>query len=157
MDLKTIFKPNKHWFYEHGKVNFLLALNGNRLVGRLVALNNDDLLPHHKQDTANFFLFESIEDKAVADGLFEKAISWAKQHGASRIYGPKGMTPMDGLGLLIRGFDRRPAFGMPYNPDYYAKFIEEIGFNLVREIESGYINAKTFHIPEKILKAADIV
>ena len=64
---------------------------------------------------------------------------------------------MDGLGLLIRGFDRRPAFGMPYNPDYYAKFIEEIGFNLVREIESGYIKAKTFHIPEKILKAADIV
>ena len=157
MDLKTMFNPKKHGFYEHGEANFLLALDGDQVLGRLLMLYNRGFDDNPPQDMANFYLFEAIEDKSVAAGLFENAKNWAKDQGAKKIYGPKGMTPLDGLGLLVRGFDHRAAFGMPYNPPYYADLIQESGFNLVREIESGYINAETFQIPSKVIKAAELV
>jgi len=157
MDFKTLFQTSRHGFYEHGTANFLLAMDGNKPIGRLVALYNNELDLHHSNEIANFFLFEVIKDIRIAENLFEVAIEWAKNLGAKRIYGPKGMTPMDGLGLLIRGFDLRSAFGMPYNPPYYGEFIQELGFTLVRETESGHIDTKTFQIPEKVIKAAEIV
>lgn len=157
MEMKSVFNRKKHSFYTHGHAQFLLAIKDNQPVGRLMMLHNQGVDDETENTTGNFYFFEAINDDEVANQLFNSGIAWAKEHSLNRIYGPKGMTPLDGLGMLVRGFEHRPAFGMPYNPDYYPDFLKRYGFKILRTAESGYINAQDFVLPEKIFKAADLV
>jgi len=85
----------------------------------------------------------------VADGLFEAAFQWAKDRGLNRIIGPKGFTVFDGLGLLVKGYRHRPAFGLPNNLLFYASVIEACGFEPHGELVSGYLGRET-PFPEEI-------
>jgi len=51
--------------------------------------------------------------------------------------------------MLVKGFERRPALGIPYNFAYYPKFVEEMGFTSIRDILSGYMSGDQ-RIPEKV-------
>ena len=53
--------------------------------------------------------------------------------------GPKGFTALNGLGMLVKGFDHRPALGIPYNHAYYPELMEKLGFKGIRDIASGYL------------------
>jgi hypothetical protein len=68
--------------------------------------------------------------------------------------GPKGFTVLEGFGLLVKGFEHRPAFGQPYNPPYFADLIESAGFKPERDAVSGYIGSD-IHFPERIHSLAD--
>jgi hypothetical protein len=63
--------------------------------------------------------------------------------------GPKGFSTLDGLGILTRGYEHRPAFGVPYNPPYYSALLEAGGFHSISDIVSGYLSPKV-NFPEKI-------
>jgi hypothetical protein len=39
----------------------------------------------------------------------------------------------------VKGFEHRPAFGLPYNPSYYPGLIESAGFQPERDALSGYL------------------
>ena len=69
------------------------------------------------------------------------AFDWARSRGLDTVVGPKGFTPLDGFGLLVKGFEHRPAFGLPYNPAYYVDLIEAQGFVKDQRIVSGYLGA----------------
>jgi hypothetical protein len=68
--------------------------------------------------------------------------------------GPKGFTALDGLGLLVKGFEHRPALGLPYNPAYYSKLIEGLGFEKADEIVSGYLDP-CIELPPRIHSLAE--
>jgi len=157
MEMKSVFNRKKHGFYQHGKAQFLLAIKDDQPVGRLMMLHNQSVDDETENMTGNFYFFDTINDKEVANQLFNCGVAWAREQSLNKIYGPKGMTPMDGLGMLVRGFDHRPAFGMPYNRDYYPDSLKSYGFKIVRTADSGYINAQNFVLPEKIFKAAEII
>ena len=70
--------------------------------------------------------------------------------------GPKGFTALDGLGLLIKGYEHRPAFGITYNPAYYPGLIESAGFKSQSDIVSGYLSPHT-SFPEKIHEISKLV
>jgi hypothetical protein len=67
--------------------------------------------------------------------------------------GPKGFVATDGLGLLIEGFEHRPAFGIPYNREYYPALIEAAGFTRLRDLVSGFADRST-EIPDRIFRIA---
>src|SRR5690606_29888462 len=90
----------------------------------------------------------------AAQGLFEAGFEWARSRGLTKVIGPKGFTTLDGFGLLIKGFQHRPAFGLPYNPDYYPQLIEASGFHPLRDAVSGYIGTD-IQFPERIHALAD--
>jgi hypothetical protein len=85
----------------------------------------------------------------AAGKLFEAAFDWARKRGRSEILGPKGFTALNGLGMLVKGFEHRPALGIPYNPAFYPTFIEGMGFTTIRDILSGIMNGNQ-RIPAKI-------
>jgi hypothetical protein len=64
----------------------------------------------------------------------------ARARGLSKLLGPKGLTALDGMGLLVKGFEHRPALGIPYNLPYYAALIEAAGFESCNNVVSGYLN-----------------
>ncbi len=56
----------------------------------------------------------------------------------------------------MRGFEHRPAFGLPYNLSYYPALIEAIGFAGAEDIVSGYLSSSTA-FPERIHRLSELV
>jgi len=88
--------------------------------------------------------------------MFEAAFDWARKRGLDRIEGPRGFTVFDGLGMLVCGFEHRPAFGLPYNLPYYPQLVDAAGFSSKIELVSGYLD-RDMQFPEKIHRAADLI
>jgi len=141
MDEKARLDPGRFPYYKHSQACFLLAYEGTRPVGRLAVLDNRRYNEFNRESTAFFYLFECEDNPSAAAGLFEAGFAWARSRGLTRILGPKGFTPLDGFGLLVKGFEHRPAFGLPYNPAYYIPLIEAQGFVPHGESVSGYLGA----------------
>ena len=141
MDDRLRLDPKRYPFYRHSQAGFFLAYEGTVAVGRLAAIDNRLHNQYNNEATAFFYLFECINRQEVANALFGAVCDWACSRGLSKIVGPKGFTPLDGFGLLVKGFEHRPAFGLPYNPPYYPNLIEAAGFEPERDAVSGYLNA----------------
>jgi hypothetical protein len=63
----------------------------------------------------------------------------------------------DGFGMLAKGFEHRPAIGIPYNFEYYPRLVETWGFELEERVYSGYmdIDKVRANLPQKVLDIAD--
>ncbi|HVN56002.1 MAG TPA: hypothetical protein VMT46_16835 [Anaerolineaceae bacterium] len=146
----------RHPFYSHSEAQFLLARRGAKTVGRLAVLDNRRYNEHNGERTAFFTFFECENDREAAAGLFAAAETWSRQRGLNCLSGPKGFTALDGLGLLTRGFEHRPALGIPYHLPYYAALLEGCAFSPRGEILSGYFPVEQAW-PEKIRIAAERV
>ncbi len=154
MDERLKLRPKQSPFYKHSQAAFFLALEGTRPIGRLADLDNRRYSEFNKTSTAFFYLFECENNKEAADALFTCAFDWARSRGLNKIVGPKGFTPLDGFGLLVKGFEHRPAFGLPYNPAYYVDLIEAQGFVKDGEAVSGYIGTQV-QFPPRIHQLAE--
>lgn len=141
-------------FYRHSRAAFFLAYEGTRPVGRLAVLDNRRYNEFQHAQTAFFYLFECENQAEAAQALFCAAFEWAQTRGLEKIVGPKGFTPLDGFGLLVRGFEHRPAFGLPYNPAYYVDLIEAQGFFKEGEAVSGYLGT-SIQFPDRVHQLAE--
>lgn len=72
--------------------------------------------------------FESIDDHAVAESLFDAAFAWARGARAKTCVGPASFTLNDECGLLVENFDDPPLFLTPYNPPYYERLWTAAGW-----------------------------
>ena len=156
MDIKGMLDPRRHPFYRHSQAAFFLAIRNNSPCGRLAVIDNSRYNAYNGSRTGFFYLFECENDPETASQLFEAGAAWARSRGLTELYGPKGFTVLDGFGLLVKGFEHRPAFGLPYNPAYYVDLLEGLGFQMVSEAVSGYLNpqmefpARIHQLSEKI-------
>jgi GNAT superfamily N-acetyltransferase len=146
-------------FYRHSEAAFLLARDGSgQVVGRLAVLEHRPHNAHRGRYDALLYLYEAIEDDEVARALFDAAARWAHQRGLDRLVGPKGFLTGDGLGLLVEGFEHRPALGIPYNPPYYTRQWEGVGgFRKEVDYLSARIFSKNFVFPERMERIAEAV
>ncbi len=148
-DAKLYLTPSRHPFYKHSEAAFFLAYRDSLPTGRLAVLDNRPYNDYNHTRTAFFYLFECENHPEAASRLFEAACAWARARGLTEIIGPKGFTLLDGFGMLARGFEHRPAFGLPYNPPYYPDLVEKLGFETHSEAVSGYLDPST-QIPPRI-------
>jgi len=146
-DEEERFNRKKYPFFKHSDAAFFLAMDGNHARGRIAVLDNQLYNNHNQQKAAFFYLFESIDDEKTSRELFKAAEEWSRSRGLVQMIGPKGFTALDGFGLLVKGFEHRPALGIPYNPLYYEKLIEGYGFSILNESISGYLDAKMVFPP----------
>ena len=154
MDDRVRLNPKRHPFYKHSQAGFFLAYEGTRPIGRIAVMDHRVYNEYNNEETAFFYLFECKNDQQIADVLFEAAFKWARARGLTRILGPKGFTVMEGFGLLVKGFEHRPAFGQPYNPPYYPELIESVGFQPERDVVSGYLGTD-LEFPPRIHELAE--
>jgi GNAT superfamily N-acetyltransferase len=156
-EMARILDPKRNEYLNQGQAAFFLASGSAQTpVGRIAVFNNTRYNEHQKTRTAFFTLFECLDDPAAAQELFSAAETWAKSHGLTSLVGPKGFTALDGFGMLIKGFEHRPAFGIPYNPPYYPLLLEKAGFLTHGDTVSGYLSGENA-LPEKIHRAAALI
>jgi len=78
--------PAKNPFFEHADVDLLLASRGDRIVGRIAAI--DDRLHNdtHRDNVAMFGFFEA-EDEDASHALLASVEAWARARGRSAVRG----------------------------------------------------------------------
>jgi hypothetical protein len=148
-EARRVFDRRRNPFYRHSDAVFFLGRRGGQTVGRLAVLENRNYNAFNRERAAFFCQFECVHDREVAQGLFTSGLAWARSRGLDVIAGPRGFTALDGLGLLVRGFQHRPAFGIPYNLPYYEELLLDVGFEPAGDILSGHLTAEA-QFPERI-------
>jgi GNAT superfamily N-acetyltransferase len=125
--------PKKNPFFAHADLELLLGWRGDRVVGRVAAI--DDRLHNatHHDNVAMFGFFEA-DDAEAARALLAAVEAWAKARGRALVRGPISPSLNDMCGLLVDGFDTDPMLLMPHNPPEYAAFIEGAGYQKVKDL-----------------------
>ena len=156
MDQKVLLNPQKHPFYQHAKVQFFLAEKNGETVGRIAAIIDYKHNDFHNEKTGLFGFFETIKDYEVAEKLLSAARDWVKNEGMNAFRGPLNPSQNEDCGLLIDAFDSPPVVMMPYNPPYYADFIERFGLKKAMDLYAYYIDNKN-PPPDKLVRVAEAV
>jgi hypothetical protein len=158
IDAKRYLNRQKHPYYEHSDADFFIANRDGKDVGRIAVLENKRYNAFHGAHQAQFYFFDCEEDQEAAEKLFECACDWAKARKLDYIVGPKGFGPLDGYGLLVEGYDHRPAMTMMnYNYPYYPSLVENLGFEKEVDFISCYLPPDQFRLPERVHRIAQRV
>lgn len=146
----------KHPFYRHSTAAFFLAESDGQVVGRIGVFHNRNYNRYRGTRVAFFGLYESRNDIHVARALFSAACDWAHDQGLEEMVGPRGLIGSDGGGVLVDGFDYRPAMGIPYNLTYYDSLIRDCGFAKDTDYLSGYLPGN-YRLPEQYHRVVERV
>lgn len=133
-----------------------IALRDGKPVGRITAIINRDANRRYGEEAMRFGFVDFVDDAEVVDALFDAAIAWGRDRGATAIIGPMGFTDMDHEGMLVEGFDEPGTMATIYNHPYYPKHMERMGF--AKDVDWVEYRIKVPEaIPEKMMRIADIV
>lgn len=147
--------PRKNPFFAHAEVQLFLAWRGNRVAGRVAAIDDRLHLATHHDNTALFGFFEAT-DAETARALLERAEAWARDRGRGCLRGPINPSLNDHAGLLIDGFDTDPMILMPHNPPEYAAFIESAGYRKAKDLYAWIYDVQ-HPVPELVTRLAQRV
>ena len=125
--------PAKNPFFAHADVELMLAWRGDRIVGRIAAIDDRLHQEAHHDNVAMFGFFEAA-DADAAHALLAAVEAWATARGRARVRGPISPSLNEMCGLLVEGFDTDPMLLMPHNPPEYAAQIESAGYAKVKDL-----------------------
>jgi len=131
---KEFFNPKKNPFFDEAKVEFILAKQRNKVVGRIAAIVNYNYIKFYHKKVGFFGFFEAFPDYHISRALFDAARDWLKREGMESIQGPVNFSTNHECGILIDGFESSPTFMMTYNPRYYPEHIEKYGFIKAKDL-----------------------
>jgi len=153
---KAMLDRNKHPFYAQSEADFFVVEQGRRTLGRIAAMHN----PRYNQGTGSseafFGFFDAVDDTDVSRALFDTAFTWAREKKLTTIKGPRAMIGAEASGVLVEGFQHRPALNVPYNYSYYDRLVVDSG--LVKDTDhlSGYFSGD-HEVSERFFRIADQV
>src|SRR5207245_879099 len=134
MDVRTLLSPVKNPFFQHAAAQYFLARRNGRPVGRIAAIKNDAHNRAHGDRVGFYGFFESIDDQAVANTLFDAAATWLRTAGFRVMRGPMRQSINDECGLLVAGFETPPTLMMPHNRAYYVALHDGYGFTKAKDL-----------------------
>ncbi|NCI45459.1 hypothetical protein [Sediminibacterium soli] len=130
-EVNAVFDPAKNKLFQYGEAKRWLAKDdkGN-LTGRIAAFTNSKYINKGTGfSTGGIGFFDSINDQAAANALFDTAKEWLAAKGMEAMDGPINFGDRDKWwGLMVEGFDDEPMYGMSFNPAYYEQLFSDYGF-----------------------------
>lgn len=156
-DQHDLIDPDANAFYEHGAIQpFLARDERGEIVGRVAAIVNGTHLETHEDDTGFFGFFDVVDDYRIAEALLDRAARWLAGRGLVRMRGPTNPSMLDAAGVLVDGFDRRPALLMPFNAPYYADYLADYGMERVVTMWAYFIHKK-YMDRDRLRRGAELV
>jgi GNAT superfamily N-acetyltransferase len=141
----------KHPFYDRAEIQTFLAYRDGNAVGRIAAIINKPHNERYNEQRGFFGFFESINDRAVSDALFDVAGGWLRDRGMTHVRGPANPSMNYECALLTAGFDSPPTFMMTYNPPFYVDLVEGYGFKAGRELFAYDATPKEINLADEKL------
>lgn len=152
---KELLNEKKNPFFQHSNAQLFLAMQNDKIVGRIAAILNNEYNKFAHANAGFFGFFDTIETYEVAEALLDTASSWVKNEGMDTLIGPANFTTNDVAGLLVDGFDRPPVVMMAYNRPYYVDFIERYGCTSQMDLLAYFVNKETTNL--KSLRLAGMI
>ncbi len=143
---KELLSEKKNPFFRHSKAQLYLAYQGNKIVGRIAAIRNNEYNRFANANVGYFGLFDVVENYDVAKILLDTATAWIKKENLNAIMGPANFSTNDTAGLLVDGFDRPPVVMMTYNKPYYVTFLERYGFAKKMDMLAYHVTEETVNM-----------
>ena len=127
-DVRDTLDPTKNAAFEFCEAQPFIALRGEKVVGRIVAIINHKANSAWNKKSVRFGWVDFIDDKEVVEKLFEAVEDWGRERGMNEIHGPLGFTDFDPEGMLVEGFNRVSTMALIYNHPYYPEHLKKLGF-----------------------------
>jgi len=140
-------------FWQSAELACWLAWRGQEVVGTIAAI-----LDHHRnavlgQRLGSFGFFECREDGEAAQALIQTAEDWLRERGMEKIVGPHNPTHSDEMGLLVEGFDSRPAVLETHTAPYYPAYFEQRGYTPYQTLVARRLFLSSGATPADLLPA----
>ncbi len=137
------------------EASYLMACDGTRPVGRVIAILNRRLNEATGRRTIRFAWPDSVDEPAVCAALRGAGERFATERGMDEIHGPLGFTDFDRTGVLVEGYDEPGTIHSNYNYSYYEPHIRAAGYSPAAEwVEYEVLTPPA--IPDKILRVAAV-
>lgn len=155
-DVRDTLDPTKNAAFEFCEAQPFIALRGEKVVGRIVAIINHKANSAWNKKSVRFGWVDFIDDKEVVEKLFEAVEDWGRERGMNEIHGPLGFTDFDPEGMLVEGFDRISTIATIYNYPYYPTHMERMDY--VKDTDwVEYLLTAPQCLPERHARIARIV
>ena len=144
-DVRELFDSRKNPAYEFSQIQPFVAYRNEIAVGRIVGIINRKANEKWQTRNVRFSMIEFIDDLDVSKALIEAVSQWGLSQSMDMIQGPLGITDFDKEGMLVEDFDLVGSMNTIYNPDYYPRHMETLGF----EKEVDWVQIR-INIPEEV-------
>ncbi len=142
--------------FKHAEARFFVALNNNKIVGRVAAIINFTEINEQKLLKMRFGWFDFIDDLEVSKTLVAKVEEIGKENNLQFMEGPVGFSNLDKVGVLTEGFDHIGTMITWYNYPYYKTHFEQLGFTVEKEYNESKFPFKNV-IREPIERASNLL
>jgi hypothetical protein len=155
---RDLIDPERNPFWLGRTASFFTVVTKGRVVGRIGVLGPGEI---PQRPAAATFLFPDFEDDpAVVRILIECACAAAKGVGARELVGPMNPNIHHDVGIQVEGFQHRNAVFMGYQPAYYARHLEALGFETLHDFQAWSLFRDDFvpggrigRLAERVLRA----
>jgi hypothetical protein len=135
-EVKRTLDPRRNPYFRHAELALFVTYRNSVPAARIAVVISE---PHYMKfgtKTAFFGFFESIPHPDAVKNLFESVEDFCSKRGVSVIEGPFNPNHYSELGLQTDGFNTRPVFFQPYNPEYYLQLLKGVGFTVLTEFHT---------------------
>ena len=157
VDVRASLDPKKKAGLEFSDIQPFVAYDDDgRCVGRIAAIINRRANERWDVKTVRFGMIEFIDDINVSQALLNAVEEWGRTHGMNSVQGPMGISDFDKEGMLVNDFNLMGSMISIYNPPYYPRHMEQLGF--VKEVDwvSFHIDVPKV-VPEKFARVTSLV
>lgn len=153
-DIYNTFNPARNAGLEFTDIQPFLAYDGQgEVVGRIVGIINHHANEKWHTRNVRFGFIEFVDNPEVSAALLSAVEDWGRLQGMEQIQGPMGIFDFDKEGMLVEDFDQLGSMITIYNPPYYPRHLEMLGY----EKEVDWIQVRIEipkEIPEKYTRVA---
>ena len=144
-DIRQLFSTTANPGLEFSDIQPFVAYRDGEAVGRIVGIVNRKANEKWNVRNVRFSLIEFVDDLEVSRALTEAVAQWGASLGMDSIEGPLGITDFDKEGMLVEDFDLTGSMTAIYNPAYYPRHMEALGF----EKEVDWLQVR-IDVPEQV-------
>jgi GNAT superfamily N-acetyltransferase len=126
-DRRQKLDPQRSPFWKNATRELWLAARDGRPVGTIAAIVDRGRIESEGRPVGAFGFLDFYEDGEVVRALIDTAADWLRGQGMAAMIGPYNPGELDEPGLLVEGFETRPAVMEGHNQPYYGKLVEACG------------------------------
>ena len=127
-DIAGIFQRKNNPGLEFADVQPFVAYRNDVPIGRIVGIVNRKANERWQQRVVRFGMIEFIDDLDISRALLDAVEQWGWELGMDTLQGPMGITDFDKEGMLVEDFHLPGTMNTIWNPDYYPRHMEALGF-----------------------------
>ena len=139
------FNPRKNHSFNYCDTILLLAVRGNKAIGRIMGIINHKYNEAHNENDGRFCLLETYNEQDVAHTLLKAVEQWVSSKKMKRLVGPLGFSDKDPQGMLIEGFEEPIVIATNCNYPYQVTHVESAGY-----IKHADLLVYRINIPDEI-------